>query len=92
MVKKAEKDFNIDLKHSYFVGDSFRDILCGRKAGMTTIGVKTGRGCQDGKEKIVPNFLFKNLGEAVNYIIKLKKYDYFSNSIKNKFCGRWNGL
>ena len=90
MVKKAEKDFNIDLKHSYFVGDSFRDILCGRRAGMTTIGVKTGRGCRDGN--IHPDFLFKNLSEAVNYIIKSKKYDYFSNSIKNKFCGRWNGL
>lgn len=71
MVKKAEKDFNIDLKHSYFVGDSSRDILCGSTAGMTTIGVKTGRGCRDGN--IRPDFLFKDLDKAVNYIIKSKK-------------------
>ncbi|MFH1575541.1 MAG: HAD-IIIA family hydrolase, partial [Candidatus Nealsonbacteria bacterium] len=67
LVKMAEKDFNIDLKHSYFIGDSSRDILCGRKAGMTTIGVKTGRGCRDGKIK--PDFLFEDLKQAINFII-----------------------
>ncbi len=68
LVKKAEKEFNIDLKKSYFIGDSFRDILCGRNAGLTTIGVKTGRGCQDGHIK--PDYLKKNLLEAVNFILK----------------------
>lgn len=73
MIKKAEKDFNLDLKHSYIIGDSWRDILCGRKAGMTAIGVKTGRKCRDGKVKIAPDFFFKNLGQAINYIIKVKQ-------------------
>ncbi len=68
MVKKAEKDFNIDLKNSYFIGDSFRDILCGKNAGTNTVGVKTGRGCQDGRIK--PDYLKKNILEAVNFIIK----------------------
>lgn len=71
MIKKAEKDFNIDLRHSYFIGDSYRDILCGRKAGMTTIGVKTGRGCKDGA--IRPDYLKKNILEAVNFIINKNK-------------------
>src|SRR3989344_231305 len=71
LVKKAKRDFNIDLKHSYFIGDSFRDILCGRNAGMTTIGVKTGRGCQDGDAK--PDYLFDNLSQAVNFVTSFKK-------------------
>jgi len=70
LIKKAKKDFNIDLKNSYIIGDSWRDILCGRNAGMTAIGVKTGRGCQDGKIK--PDFLFKDIKQAVDYIIKIK--------------------
>jgi len=69
MIKNAAKDFNIDLKRSYFIGDSYRDILCGRKAGMTTIGVRTGRGGRDGKEKTAPDFIFKDLEQAINFII-----------------------
>jgi D,D-heptose 1,7-bisphosphate phosphatase len=68
LVKKAEKEFNIDLKNSYFIGDSFRDIECGKNAGMTTIGVKTGDGCRDCKVK--PDFMFENLYQAVNFIIQ----------------------
>ena len=68
MIKKAERDFNIDLKNSYFIGDSWRDILCGKKAGLITIGVKTGKGCLDGK--ISPDYLFNNLNQAINFIIK----------------------
>jgi histidinol-phosphate phosphatase family protein len=68
LVKEAQEDFNIDLKKSYFIGDSYRDILCGKNAGLTTIGVKTGDSCKD--EKIKPDFLFDNLYQAVNFIIK----------------------
>jgi len=72
MIKKAEKDFNIDLKHSYFIGDSSRfDISCGRNAGTTTIGIKTGRGCRDGETK--PDFMKKDILAAVNFIINRNK-------------------
>lgn len=69
LIKKSKKDFNIDLKRSYFVGDSFRDILCGKRAGTTTIGVKTGKRCQDGKVK--PDYFFKDLNQAVNFITRI---------------------
>ena len=71
MLQKAAKDFNIDLEGSYFIGDSFRDILCGKNAGMKTCGLKTGRGCKDGDIK--PDYLKKNLLEAVNFIINKTK-------------------
>lgn len=70
MVKKAKKDFNIDLKRSYFIGDSFRDILCGKNAGTITVGVKTGEGCRDCDVK--PDYFFDNLSQAVNFIVKKK--------------------
>ena len=34
MVEKALARFNIDPKHSYFIGDKERDVACGRKAGV----------------------------------------------------------
>lgn len=70
LVKLAQKDFNIDLKHSYFVGDSWRDILCGNNAGVTTIGVRTGRGCRD--IDIKPDYFAKDLLSAVNLVINKK--------------------
>ena len=67
LVKKAQKDFNIDLKSSYFVGDSFRDYLCGKKAGMTTVGVKTGSGWK-GEGEGKPDYIFSDIDRAVNFI------------------------
>lgn len=63
LVKRAEKDFNIDLKKSYIIGDSWRDILCGKKAGMTAIGIKNAMG----------DHSFNNLNQAVNFIINKTK-------------------
>jgi len=68
LIKKAEKEFNIDLKKSYFIGDSWRDILCARNAGLTSIGVKTGRGCRG--IDVRPDYLFSDLLRAVNSTIK----------------------
>lgn len=57
LVKKAEKDFNIDLRNSYFIGDSWRDILCGKNAGMKTIKIEKGK---------------LNLNKAVDLILNKK--------------------
>ncbi|MGA1868189.1 MAG: HAD-IIIA family hydrolase [bacterium] len=67
MITHAAKDFNIDLKHSYFIGDTTRDILCGKNAHLYTIGVYTGHGCKDGDVK--PDWMFEDLYEAVSFII-----------------------
>jgi histidinol-phosphate phosphatase family protein len=66
---KAKKDFNINLKNSYMIGDQTSDILAGKRAGCKTILVKTGYG---GKDKIFsakPDFVAENLLEAVNNIL-----------------------
>lgn len=70
MIDKAVEDLNIDLEGSFIIGDSFRDILCGKNAGIITIGVRTGYGCEDGKEYIKPDHFFENIFEAADFIVR----------------------
>lgn len=81
LIKKAAKELNIDLSDSYIIGDSERDILCGKKAKLTTVGVRTGYGCRNLTTK--PDFLFDTLIDAVHFIIK-KPYQSILNVIKEK--------
>ena len=67
MIRKAQKQFNIDINNSFLIGDSLRDILCGRNAGLTTIGLMAGGCCWD--ENIEPDYLFADLYEAVDFIV-----------------------
>src|SRR6266481_545830 len=49
MIKAAQKKFKIDLKKSFIVGDSTRDVMTGLNAKLKTILVKTGEGGKDRK-------------------------------------------
>ncbi len=69
LLLKAQKKFNIDLKSSYFVGDSSADILTARRAGCVPLLVKTGKGGKDGLYKAKPKKIFKNLSEASRWIL-----------------------
>lgn len=68
MIIKAAKKFNIDLKKSFIIGDRTADIAAGNRAGMRVILVKTGYAGRDGKHKGKPDFVAKNLREAVGII------------------------
>ncbi|GHT48376.1 hypothetical protein AGMMS49936_10780 [Endomicrobiia bacterium] len=74
MVLQGAKDFNIDLKKSYTVGDSIRDYLLGVNMGGKGILVLTGHGKkQQSKivdEKIKPMAVCKTLKQAVSLIIE----------------------
>lgn len=67
---KASKVHNIDLSKSYMVGDRTSDIKAGNLAGCTTIGVKTGYGCDDGFKDAIPDIVAQNLKHAVGIIIE----------------------
>ena len=68
LIKKAARKFSVSLKGSFIVGDSTRDILAGNRAGLKAILVKTGYAGKDGKYKAKPDFIVKNLKEAVKII------------------------
>lgn len=67
MLLDAARDFNIDLATSYFIGDAERDIEAGRRAGVTTVGVMTGKGMMGSRQR--PDYLFRNLAEAVDFVL-----------------------
>ena len=69
-MESAKKEMNIDMTRSYLIGDSTRDILCGKNAGVKTIGVRTGNACKDRKYPAEPDFMFDSLYDAVQAIVK----------------------
>ncbi len=60
MLLEAQRDFEIDLARSFFIGDKAIDIACGRNAGVRTILVKTGYGAEEaeraGADWVVDSF------------------------------------
>jgi histidinol-phosphate phosphatase family protein len=77
---KAIDDFNIDIKHSWVVGDSTADIGAAKKLGLSSITVETGYGGMDAKYSFQPEFTLPTINHAVNFItsgyISLSKIIY----------------
>ncbi len=67
MFRKAAEDFNISTGDSFMIGDSERDIQAGINAGCVTLGVRTGYGIK--KTRVLPDYMFNNLAEAVDFIV-----------------------
>jgi D-glycero-D-manno-heptose 1,7-bisphosphate phosphatase len=67
MVLEAQRDHDIDLAHSFFVGDKAIDIECGRNAGMHTVLVKTGYGVNETHAS--PNWIAEDLCAAADIIL-----------------------
>ena len=68
LVEDARRDLNIDLGRSWFVGDTTRDILTARRAGLPSILVETGEAGRDGRYAVAPDFVMRDLVAAVRFI------------------------
>jgi len=72
MIRKSVLKHNIELKESYFIGDSYTDMLCAKNSGLKKILVKTGYGKTDidkcRKENIEIEYLAKDLYDASLYL------------------------
>jgi len=72
MIKRATKGLDIDLKNTYFIGDSRLDIGAGKNMGCRTILLLTGKedptGARDWPHK--PDFIKRDLKEAVEWVLK----------------------
>jgi len=75
LVERAARDLNIALEDSFFVGDAETDILCGHAAGLTTIGLRCGRGCKD--SAVEPDYFFDDLYEAACFITEDPYHDVY---------------
>ena len=67
MILQAAKAHNIDLGHSYIVGDRWRDIGAGKEAGVQTILIGTGYG---ELFPVKPDFRVADLDTAVSLILE----------------------
>jgi len=84
MIEKAQTDLNIDLKESLLIGDRTVDIQTAKNAGLTSIGVRSGYGCKDGKYYVEPTYWADDLNDAVNIIRSLKIYNNLNKDILAK--------
>lgn len=73
MVEQAAKDFDIDVRNSFFIGDSTRDIQTAKHVGCTSVLVKTGLAGEDGKYDVKPDYICNNLLDAASLIKKLSE-------------------
>jgi len=69
MILQAARDLDINIRRSYFVGDSDLDIEAGKRAGCRTVLVKTSNGNASILEQHLPDVVVVNLFEAATWII-----------------------
>lgn len=73
-IKEAEKEFSIDVKNSWVIGDHPHDVEMAIKADARGIYLLTGHGKKhsDDLEKgdIKPDFIAKNFSQAAEFIMR----------------------
>jgi len=76
LIRQAQSKYSIDLKESFFIGDSLTDMQCAENAGISKILVRTGNGNEDYekclKENIKIEYYAMDLYDASQYVNKLQ--------------------
>ena len=70
MLLEAAEEFGIDLSGSFMVGDRWKDIEAGRRAGCKTILIDYGYGEEN---TVKPDKIVKSLFDSIDYIINYKR-------------------
>lgn len=69
MLRRAARDLKLDLRRSFFVGDTTTDVATALAAGCTPVLVRTGKGGRDGKHPGKPAIVKRNLATAARWIL-----------------------
>ncbi|MCX8052449.1 MAG: HAD family hydrolase [Armatimonadetes bacterium] len=77
LILQAAQEQNIELKNSFMVGDTEKDVVAGKSAGCKTMLVLTGSLTQEQVAKLPcqPDFTARDLAEAADYITNLANAD-----------------
>lgn len=86
LFEKACRDFRIDLKDSFMVGDRAGDILAGIKMGIKTVLLESGYGSKNLEQDVKPDYCLEDLRKFVEL---LNMYNY--NSLDTGFSDEENG-
>jgi D-glycero-D-manno-heptose 1,7-bisphosphate phosphatase len=78
MIEQALKEFPVDVKRSYVVGDKYSDLEMGRRCGIPSILVETGYGKGEAayimpRKAWPPDSIAADLLEAVHWILEREK-------------------
>lgn len=75
LIKKAEKDHCLELSGSFLIGDTIRDLYTAKAAGLRSVLVLCGKEKISNRKnwQIQPDFVFKDLLSATEFILKRKK-------------------
>lgn len=67
MLLDAAATLNVDLAQSWMIGDRWRDIDCGKRAGVRTVFIDFGYAEE---LRAAPDFIVKSFSEAAGVILK----------------------
>ncbi|MCM1251251.1 MAG: HAD family hydrolase [Clostridium sp.] len=68
MIEKANREFNIDMAHSLFVGDRASDIITGQNVGITTVLLESGYGTAYLESDVTPDYIFHDLRDIIQIL------------------------
>ncbi|MDD5409017.1 MAG: D-glycero-beta-D-manno-heptose 1,7-bisphosphate 7-phosphatase [Candidatus Omnitrophica bacterium] len=70
LLKKAAREFKVNLKKAYFVGDTIRDVLTAHAAGAKSILILSGKEKLSNQKnwEVKPDFVFKDLLAAAKFL------------------------
>jgi D-glycero-D-manno-heptose 1,7-bisphosphate phosphatase len=77
---KAKAKYMLDMKKSWFIGDSDSDVSCGKAAGTKTILINE-KCSKEKRGKTRPDFWADNLKDALKIIAKFNKDDRRRNDV-----------
>ena len=73
LLLQAARDWGINLANSFMVGDRWKDVEAGRRAGCRTIFIDYGYA---EAQQSTPDCCVRSLREAVDWILNQRKADY----------------
>ena len=70
----AKKQYQVNLKNSFFIGDTIRDVKTAKAAGCKSILVLSGKEKLSNRKnwETQPDFIFSNFYKATEFILKPK--------------------
>ena len=73
MIVRAAAEHNLDLAHSWFVGDILDDIEAGRRAGCRTVLVDLGTEASPQADLRQPHFVARDTAHALRIIAAVER-------------------
>jgi histidinol-phosphate phosphatase family protein len=72
LLLEATREWGIELSQSWMVGDANTDIEAGRRAGIKSILVLTGKAGKEGGKSVISDITVNNIGDAIDLILGSK--------------------